>query len=81
MSSCSLNLGMKKHLKINATVSPEPDDEEIVSYHTNLTDTSLEELLDIYPGMLYYPRSIAGKDLKTAQYLQAGGNWLILLDF
>jgi hypothetical protein len=60
---------------------PEPDDEEIVSYHTNLTDTSLEELLDIYPGMLYYPRSIAGKDLKTAQYLQAGGNWLILLDF
>jgi len=67
-----------------STPSPflEPDDMgETVSYHTNLIDTSLEELLDIYPGVLYYPRSIAAKDLKTAQYLQAGGKWLILLDF
>lgn len=60
---------------------PEPDMEETVVYQTNLTKTSLEELLDIYPGVLYYPQSIAERDLKDAQYLQAGDKWIILLDF
>ena len=55
--------------------------EGTITYQTNLTDTSLEELLDLYPGALYYPRSIAEKDLISAQYLQAGDKWIILLDF
>ncbi|NLL22023.1 MAG: hypothetical protein GX263_09850 [Firmicutes bacterium] len=60
---------------------PESDMEGTITYQTNLTDTSLEELLDLYPGALYYPRSIAEKDLISAQYLQAGDKWIILLDF
>ena len=40
-----------------------------------------EELLDLYPGALYYPGSIAKRDLISTQYLQAGDKWIILLDF
>ena len=60
---------------------PESDMEGAITYQTNLTDTSLEELLDLYPGALYYPRSIAEIDLISAQYLQTGDKWIIMLDF
>jgi hypothetical protein len=60
---------------------PESDMEGTITYQTNLTDTSLEELLDLYPGALYYPRSIAEIDLISAQYLQTGDKWIIMLDF
>ena len=60
---------------------PESDMEGTITYQTNLTDTSLEELLDLYPGTIYYPGSIAEKDLISAQYLRAGDKWIILLDF
>jgi hypothetical protein len=60
---------------------PESDMEGTITYQTNLTDTSLEELLDLYPWALYYPRSIAEIDLISAQYLQTGDKWIIMLDF
>jgi hypothetical protein len=60
---------------------PESDMEGTITYQTNLTDTSLEELLDLYPGALYYPRSIAEIDLISVQYLQTGDKWIIMLDF
>lgn len=61
---------------------PPPDDiEEIEVYQTNLTTTSIAELTGIYPGVLYYPQSIAKEHLKTTQYLQLGDKWIIMLDF
>lgn len=69
------------HEKSTPPPPPEADMDGTITYQTNLTDTSLEELLDLYPGVLYYPRSIAERDLTTAQYLQAGDKWIILLDF
>lgn len=60
---------------------PPPDTEEPVTCQTNLIDISLRELLEIYPGVLYFPRSLAAEDLKTVQYLQAGDSWIIFLDF
>ena len=60
---------------------PPPDTEDAVTYQTNLIDTSLGELQEIYPGALYYPRSLAAKDLKAAQYLSTGDSWIIFLDF
>jgi hypothetical protein len=60
---------------------PESDMEGTITYQTNLTDTSLEELVSLYPGTLYYPRSIAERDLISAQYLQTSDRWIILLDF
>ena len=60
---------------------PEFDVAEIEAPQTNLTDTTLEQLLSIYPGVLYYPQGISGSALKTTQYLQFGDTWTIMMDF
>jgi len=60
---------------------PELEAEEIGSYQTNLTDTTLEELLGIYPRVIYYPRTVPDNALKKVQYLQIGDSWTIIMDF
>ena len=75
------NFGEEETSKKSMLPPPPPDTEEPVIYQTNLIDTSLEELLEIYPGVLYYPCSLADRDLKAAQYLQTGDSWTIFLDF
>ncbi len=60
---------------------PKMEIEEVQVYQTNLTETTLEELAVIYPGIIYSPQNTAVSDLKTAQYLQFGDKWIIMLDF
>lgn len=60
---------------------PEFDVTEIEVPQTNLTNTTLENLLSIYPGVLYYPQGISSNAIKTIQYLQFGDTWTILMDF
>lgn len=60
---------------------PEDNMEEMITYETNLVDTSLEELTDIYPKTLYYPYYLPDSSLKKVQYIDFGGKWTILMDF
>ncbi len=60
---------------------PEFDVTEIEAPKTNLTETTLAELPEIYPGVLYYPNKISTGALKKSQYLQTGDMWIIMLDF
>ncbi len=60
---------------------PEEDMEEMMTYQTNLVETSIEELLGIYPKTVYYPSYLPDSSLKKVQYLKMGDKWTILLDF
>ena len=60
---------------------PEEDLEEMMSYSTNLIDSSLEELTEIYPKTLYYPSYLPDSSLKKVQYIDMDGKWTILMDF
>ena len=62
---------------------PPPDFEvtEIEVPQTNLTSTTLDELLQLYPGILFYPQGMSEAALKTTQYLQFGEIWTIMMDF
>ncbi len=60
---------------------PEDDPEEMMSYSTNLVESSLEELTEIYPKTLYYPSYLPDSSLKKVQYIDFGGKWTILMDF
>ncbi|NLX91479.1 MAG: hypothetical protein GXZ07_07810 [Firmicutes bacterium] len=60
---------------------PEEDPEEMMSYSTNLVDSSLEELAGIYPKMIYYPSYLPDNTLKKVQYIEIDGKWTILMDF
>lgn len=60
---------------------PEFDVAEVEAPQTNLTDTTLENLLSIYPGVLYYPQDLSSDALKTTQYLQLGDTWNIMMDY
>ncbi|MGV8150077.1 MAG: hypothetical protein ACLKAN_13855 [Alkaliphilus sp.] len=52
-----------------------------VSVQAAFTDTSLAELLKIYPETLYYPSSLSSADLQNVRYLQRGDLWIIAMDF
>jgi len=60
---------------------PEEDMEEMMTYQTSLVETSIEELLSIYPKTIYYPSYLPDSSLKKVQYLKMGDKWTILLDF
>lgn len=45
------------------------------------TNTSLAELLKIYPETLYYPSYISSATLQNVRYLQKDGMWIITMDF
>jgi hypothetical protein len=55
--------------------------EEIEVYKTNVTEITIDELLAVYPGVLYYPHTIDENNLRTASYVQFGDMWNILMDF
>ena len=60
---------------------PDFDITEIEAPQTNLTSTTLDELIQLYPGILYYPQGMSLAALKTTQYLQFGEIWTIMMDF
>jgi hypothetical protein len=57
------------------------DIERMETVETTLTETTLEELLDIYPGVLYYPGDIPLSAFKKVEYMELGGHWTIIMDF
>ncbi len=54
---------------------------EIEVPQTNLTETSLDELLQLYPGVLFYPQDMNASALMNTQYMQFGDMWTIMMDF
>ncbi len=60
---------------------PDFDVTEIEAPQSNLTDTTLDELIRLYPGVLFFPQGMSIATLKATRYLQFGEMWTIIMDF
>jgi len=72
---------LPKTTKIQPPPPPDTEIEVMDSYQTNLTATTLDELSNIYPKVIYYPANVPYDALKEVQYLQIGDSWTIIMDF